>query len=79
MGVLGHSSRMDFSLTEDQRLFSDSVQGFAERYLAEGALARAHAGTFPWDIAKLMAEHGLLGITIAEADGGQAQGGGHGF
>ena len=71
MGVLGHSSRMDFSLTEDQRLFSDSVQGFAERYLAEGALARAHAGTFPWDIAKLMAEHGLLGITIAEADGGQ--------
>ena len=71
MGVLGHSSRMDFSLTEDQRLFSDSVQGFAERYLAEGALARAHAGTFPWDVAKLMAEHGLLGITIAEADGGQ--------
>jgi alkylation response protein AidB-like acyl-CoA dehydrogenase len=62
---------MDFSLTEDQRLFSDSVKGFAERHLADGALARAHAGTFPWDIAKLMAEHGLLGITIAEADGGQ--------
>ncbi|MDA1091163.1 MAG: acyl-CoA dehydrogenase [Proteobacteria bacterium] len=62
---------MDFSFTEDQRLFGDSVQGFAERHLAEGALARAHAGTFPWDIAKLMAEHGLLGVTIAEADGGQ--------
>ncbi len=62
---------MDFSLTEDQRLFSDSVRGFAERHLSGGALARAHAGTFPWDIAKLMAGHGLLGITIAEADGGQ--------
>ena len=62
---------MDFSLTEDQRLFADSVQGFAERHLAGGALERALAGTFPWDIARLMAEHGLLGITIPEADGGQ--------
>lgn len=62
---------MDFSLTEDQRLFADSVRGFAERHLPDGALARAHAGTFPWDIAKLMADHGLLGITIPEAEGGQ--------
>ncbi len=62
---------MDFTLTEDQRLFADSVQGFAERHLVDGALERALAGTFPWDIARLMAEHGLLGITIPEADGGQ--------
>jgi len=62
---------MDFSLTEDQRLFADSVRGFAERHLVDGALDRALAGTFPWDIARLMAEHGLLGITIPEADGGQ--------
>src|SRR5205807_1279114 len=26
---------------------------------------------YPWDVAKLMAAQGLLGITIAEADGGQ--------
>ena len=62
---------MDFTYSEDQRLFIDSVRGFAERHLPEGALERAHAGTFPWKVAKLMAEHGLLGITIAEADGGQ--------
>ncbi len=62
---------MDFTLSEDQRLFADSVQGFAERHLSDGALERAQAGTFPWDIARLMAEHGLLGITIPEADGGQ--------
>ncbi|MFQ5764941.1 MAG: acyl-CoA dehydrogenase family protein [Rhodospirillales bacterium] len=62
---------MDFAYTEDQRLFGDSVQGFAERHLAEGALARAHAGTYPADVARLMAEHGLLGVTIAEKDGGQ--------
>jgi alkylation response protein AidB-like acyl-CoA dehydrogenase len=62
---------MDFTYSEDQRLFRDSVRGFAERHLPDGALARAHAGTFPWDVAQLMAENGLLGITIPESDGGQ--------
>ena len=62
---------MDFSLNEEQRLFQDAVAGFAERYLADGALARAHAGAYPRDVAKLMAENGLLGITMAEDLGGQ--------
>lgn len=62
---------MDFEFTEEQRLFAESVRGFAERHLAEGALARARAPAFPRDVARLMAEHGLLGITIPEEDGGQ--------
>jgi len=36
-----------------------------------GARERAHSPDYPWDVAKLMAEQGLLGITVAEADGGQ--------
>jgi alkylation response protein AidB-like acyl-CoA dehydrogenase len=62
---------MDFSLTEEQRQFRDSVLRFAQKELAPGALARAHASGYPWDVAKRMAAQGLLGITIAEADGGQ--------
>ena len=62
---------MDFTFSEDQRLFRESVTGFAQRALAKDALARAHAGTYPWDVARLMAKNGLLGITIAEKDGGQ--------
>ena len=62
---------MDFSLTQDQRIFADSVRRFAERHLAEGALGRAHARGFPYDVAQLMAGQGLLGITIPEKDGGQ--------
>jgi len=62
---------MDFTFSDDQRLFKDSVLGFAAKTLAKDALARAHAGTFPWDVARLMAKNGLLGITIAEKDGGQ--------
>ena len=62
---------MDFELTEEQRMFRDSVRGLAQRHLAAGALERAHAPGFPFDVAKLFAAQGLTGITIAEADGGQ--------
>ena len=62
---------MDFSLSEEQRAFRDSVRGFAQKHLAAGALARAHAAGHPFDVARLMARQGLLGITIPEADGGQ--------
>jgi alkylation response protein AidB-like acyl-CoA dehydrogenase len=61
---------MDFTLTDQQRLFCDSVAAFSRKELAEGALARAHAPEFPRDVAKRMAQAGLIGITIPEADGG---------
>jgi len=62
---------MDFRLTEEQRLFADSVRGFARKHLAAGAVARAHDPAYPFDVARLMAKQGLLGITMPEADGGQ--------
>ena len=62
---------MNFQLTEDQQTFQDSVRKFAERHLLADRQARAHAVEYPWDVAKLMAQNGLLGITIAEKDGGQ--------
>ena len=62
---------MDFELTPDQKIFRDSVAGFARRHLAEGAQARARSAEYPWDVASLMAEQGLLGITVNAADGGQ--------
>ncbi len=62
---------MNFDLSDEQKMFRDSVRGFAERHLAAGALARAHQEEHPWDVARLMAEQGLLGITISEEDGGQ--------
>jgi alkylation response protein AidB-like acyl-CoA dehydrogenase len=62
---------MDFHFTPEQEQFRDSVRRFAEKHLAQGARERAHSPDYPWDVAKLMAAQGLLGITIAEADGGQ--------
>lgn len=62
---------MNFTLSDEQQLFRESVQRFAERHLRDGAVARAHADAYPSDIARLLADQGLLGITIAEQDGGQ--------
>ena len=62
---------MDFRLSSEQLQFRDSVLRFSQQNLARGALERAHAPGYPFDIAKLMAKQGLLGITIPEADGGQ--------
>ena len=62
---------MDFSLSPEQATFRDGVRRFAQKELAPGARERAHASGYPWDVARLMAEHGLLGITLAEGDGGQ--------
>jgi alkylation response protein AidB-like acyl-CoA dehydrogenase len=62
---------MEFALSEEQRAFRDSVRGFAQKHLAAGALARAHDTAHPFDVARLLARQGLLGITLPEADGGQ--------
>jgi alkylation response protein AidB-like acyl-CoA dehydrogenase len=61
---------MNFELTEEQKLFADSVRRFALAKLEKNALKRAHTSRYPFDVAQLMAEQGLMGITIPAADGG---------
>ncbi|MEJ7929180.1 acyl-CoA dehydrogenase family protein [Ramlibacter sp. AN1015] len=62
---------MDFRLSDDEQAFADSVRRFAREQLAPRALERAHASGFPRDVARLMAQQGLLGISFAPEDGGQ--------
>jgi alkylation response protein AidB-like acyl-CoA dehydrogenase len=62
---------MDFNLTSEQTQFRDSVLRFSKDKLQEKAKERAHSSDYPHDVALLMAKQGLLGITVAEADGGQ--------
>ena len=61
---------MNFELTKEQTAFAESVRRFAQAKLKDGALERAHARPYPWDVARMLAEQGLLGITIPEKDGG---------
>ena len=62
---------MNFELSEEHQAFADSVARFAQDKLAPGALELAHAKSYPWETAQLLAEQGLLGIAFAEEDGGQ--------
>ena len=62
---------MNFEFTPEQRDFREAVRRFAGKHLPEDKVARAHSPDHPWDVAKLMAGQGLLGITMPEADGGQ--------
>jgi alkylation response protein AidB-like acyl-CoA dehydrogenase len=62
---------MDFEFNDEQKLFAEQVHRFAQQHLAGGALARAHDPAFPFDVARLMAQQGLMGITLPAEDGGQ--------
>jgi alkylation response protein AidB-like acyl-CoA dehydrogenase len=62
---------MNFQLTPEQTEFRDAVARFADKHLRAGARERAHNPDYPWDVARLMAAQGLLGITMREEDGGQ--------
>ena len=64
---------MDFRFASEQEQFRDSVRRFAEKHLA--ARARSSARTrpsYPWDVARLMAKQGLLGITMRKPTAGRA-------
>src|SRR2546422_4943527 len=62
---------MQFHFTEEQQAFADSARRFALAQLEKDALKRAHDPRYPFDVAKLMSAHGLMGISLPEADGGQ--------
>ena len=62
---------MNFDFTDEQKLFAESVSRFAREHLAAGALKRAHEPGFPYDVARLMAKQGLMGISLPLEDGGQ--------
>ncbi|KMK64871.1 acyl-CoA dehydrogenase family protein [Puniceibacterium sp. IMCC21224] len=61
---------MDFTLDSEQQIFQDSVGKLAQRHLANGALVRAREAHFPFDVARIMAKNGLMGITVPESEGG---------
>jgi alkylation response protein AidB-like acyl-CoA dehydrogenase len=62
---------VDFDFTAEQKLFAEQVRRFARDHLAKGALERAHDPRFPFDVAGLLAEQGLMGISLPQSEGGQ--------
>ncbi|MGH3740263.1 MAG: acyl-CoA dehydrogenase family protein [Micromonosporaceae bacterium] len=62
---------MHFRLTDEQEAYAESVRRYATERLAADAVERAHDPRYPFDLARQLANTGLIGITLPEADGGQ--------
>ncbi len=61
---------MDFSLTEEQRMWKDMVWEFAAKEVRPKAAELAEKGEMHWEALKKMGPLGLLGMTVPEAYGG---------
>lgn len=61
---------MDFDLSDEQRLLTDSARAFAARELAPHAADWDREHHFPVEVIRRAAEQGYLGLYIAEDDGG---------
>ncbi|MDH0338348.1 acyl-CoA dehydrogenase family protein [Metapseudomonas otitidis] len=61
---------MDFDLSDEQRLLTDSARAFAARALAPHAADWDREHHFPVEVIRRAAEQGYLGLYIAEDDGG---------
>ncbi|GAB2921821.1 acyl-CoA dehydrogenase family protein [Micromonospora polyrhachis] len=61
---------MDFTLTEEQQDFRALLRTFVDREVIPVAREWEHAGRYPTEIVRGMAEMGLFGITVPEEYGG---------
>lgn len=61
---------MDFDLSQEHRLFRETVRAFAEKEIVPGAMERDKTHEFPFGIIDKMAGLGLLGVPFPEEYGG---------
>ena len=61
---------MTFSLTEEQLMIQRATREFAENELKPGVIERDTTMAYPEDQIKMMAEMGLLGMTVDPKYGG---------
>jgi alkylation response protein AidB-like acyl-CoA dehydrogenase len=61
---------MDFELSEEHKLFRETVHDFAQEVVAPGAIERDKTHEFPFGIVEKMAGLGLMGVPFPEEYGG---------
>jgi alkylation response protein AidB-like acyl-CoA dehydrogenase len=59
-----------FTLSEEHRAFREVVRKLAEDRIAPRAAEIDATAEFPWDVAKVLADNGLLGLHVPEEYGG---------
>lgn len=59
---------MNFDLTDEQKAIAEMATGPAVSREPDPRVSWEEAGEFPWDFVKELADHGLTGIDIPEAN-----------
>lgn len=62
---------MNFNLTDEQLELQQWSRKLAQDFFSEKAYTWVEKQKVPWENAKILADHGLMGMTIKQADGGQ--------
>ena len=63
---------MDFQLTDEQRLISETARDFADKEIAPRVRENDRAGRFDRELASMIGEMGYLGATVSEEYGGRS-------
>jgi acyl-CoA dehydrogenase len=58
---------MDFNLTDNQKMYVESVQRFVKKYITPHVLELEKKHEFPWDIIRKAWELGILNLSIPES------------
>ena len=62
---------MQYDLTEEQKMFQQSIREFAKNVVEPRAMEIDETGEFPWDMVKKLNENEILGLPFEEQYGGQ--------
>ncbi len=62
---------MQFDLTEEQKMFRDSIRELVKEKVEPRAMEIDEKGEFPWDIVEIFRENDILGLPFSEEYGGQ--------
>ncbi|MDN5917802.1 MAG: acyl-CoA dehydrogenase family protein [Pseudonocardia sp.] len=63
---------MDFQLSDEQRLYRDTLRAFVDKEIVPVAREWEHSGRYPTEIVAGMRELGLFGLAVPESYGGLA-------
>ncbi|HVB46691.1 MAG TPA: acyl-CoA dehydrogenase family protein [Streptosporangiaceae bacterium] len=61
---------MDFSFSEEQRMFKETLRTFVDKEIIPVATEWEHSGRYPTEIVDSMKRMGLFGVTVPEEYGG---------
>ena len=72
--MFSHYSELNFGLSDELNMLREQVNAFAASEIAPRAAKIDRSNEFPSDLWKKFGDMGLLGITVAEEDGGSGMG-----